>query len=304
MSLTCVHARGNVDSDGEVYLDEEERSLDSTQNTMATIPKAPDAADLKHRWSQPSADSFQVRGLHYLQDRKKVPSSMTLLKARGADFIQTDKFGPAHIAGHFPSILGGRLRDLPTLIFNIRMPFGNLVMYFEIPYRFLSLMKHFHDPLKSQSFDDLKKIMAGFTRPEDRAFCNFITGDNEYRDAHLKLIPRVMEGNIIVRKLVHGKPVIIGKKLPLDYFYMPPDPTNKLAEYLEIDLDTGSSSLHAQNIISICKRFMTGVTVDLGWLIEGKSMDFLPECMLGAIRLHRIDPDKCPEIHVECPLVK
>lgn len=298
MSLTCVHTRGSIGSNGEVYLD------DSNHNGMVTIPKSPDASDLKHRWSEPSSETFEVRGLNYLQDRKKVSSSMSLMKARGADFIQTDKFGPSRIVEHFPSIFGGRLRDIPTLIFNIRMPFGNLVMYFEIPNRFLSLMNHFYDPLKSLSSNDLKNIMAGFTKPEDRAFCNFIIGDNEFRDSHLKIIPRVIEGNFLVRKLVHGKPVIIGRKLPVGYFYKAPDPSNKLAEYLEIDLDTGSSSIHAQNIISICKRFMTGVTVDIGWLIEGKSIDVLPECMLGAIRLHRIDPDKCPEVHVECPLEK
>ena len=299
MSFTCSHISGNIGTDGEVYLDEQEKRLDSSVEITATIPEAPEATDLKHRWSESDSRTFQVRGLQYLKDRKKVPSSMPLMKARGADFIQTDKFGPSHIVKHFPSILAGRLRETPTLIFNIRMPFGNLAMYFEIPRRFLSLIKDFHDPFKSHSLEDLKQIIAGFTRPEDRAFCNFIIGENEYKEAHLKIIPKVIEGNILVRKLVHGKPVIIGEKLPVEYLYMAPDPPHGLAEYLEVDLDTGSSSLHAQNIISICKRFMTGVTVDIGWLIEGKSIDLLPECMLGAIRLHRIDPDKCPQIHVE-----
>jgi Protein ENHANCED DISEASE RESISTANCE 2, C-terminal len=38
------------------------------------------------------------------------------------------------------------------------------------------------------------------------------------------------------------------------------------------------------------------LTVDIGFVIEGKKPSDLPEEMMGAIRVHEIDPIKAPTI--------
>lgn len=293
-----VHATGTLNSEGEVCLDEKKKYNQEITNIIPTIPQAYDTINQQHRWSEPSGSSFHVRGLGYMRDRLKVASKETIMKVRGADFLLTDQFGPAQVAKMFPSILDGHLREKPTIIFNFRMPFGNLCIYFEIPIRFVDVLRYAYDPEAPTSSDDQRKLMNQFLSPEDIALASFFMGNNEYKNVRLKLIPRVIEGNILVRKLLQGKPVVIGNRLQVDYFYQACEPSKGLSEYLEIDFDTGSSSIFAQNIVSVCKRFMSSVTVDIGWLIECSSKETLPECILGSIRLHRLDPKLCPCLHV------
>ena len=46
----------------------------------------------------------------------------------------------------------------------------------------------------------------------------FFGDDDDFRDDHFKLIPRVVEGNFIVRNAVGTKPTILGRKLKQHYF--------------------------------------------------------------------------------------
>ncbi len=120
-------------------------------------------------------------------------------------------------------------------------------------------------------------------------------GDTEYKNDRLKLIPYVSDGPWIVRNMVTGKPAIIGRKLPVSYRYTPADGTG-CAEFLECELDVGNSSATAKRIVSVCRRYMSALTVDIGYVIEGKVDEHLPEQMLGAIRIHGIDPLKAPKL--------
>lgn len=104
------------------------------------------------------------------------------------------------------------------------------------------------------------------------------------------MIPYIPEGPWVVRNLVSGKPAIIGNKLPVTYTYVPASDGH--AEYLEADLDVGSSSATAKRIVSMCRRYMNLLTVDIGLVIQGNCKEELPEQMLGSIRLHCVDAKK------------
>ncbi len=119
---------------------------------------------------------------------------------------------------------------------------------------------------------------------------NFIMGDDAYRNSKLKLIPKVVDGNIIVRKLVYGKPVIIGKKLPISYAYEPANPSKGKAEYWEMDLDVGSSSVRGQKVVGLCKKYVTSMTLDMAFLIECDCEKELPERVFACSRIHHLDP--------------
>jgi hypothetical protein len=62
-------------------------------------------------------------------------------------------------------------------------------------------------------------------------------------------------------------------------------------------LDIGNSTKAAQKIVCVCRCYMTALTVDVGFVIEGKTPDELPEEMMGAIRIHHLDSIKAPTIH-------
>ena len=119
-------------------------------------------------------------------------------------------------------------------------------------------------------------------------------GDDKYKNERLKLIPYVAEGPWVVRNLVTGKPALIGKKLPVTYKYTPQQGSKQ--DFLECDLDIGNSSATAKRIVSVCRRYMSALTVDVGFVIQGNNNDELPEEMMGSIRIHQLDPIKAHRI--------
>lgn len=189
----------------------------------------------------------------------------------------------------FPSLnrldgaLGGNLRHVPSLLIRLTFPWGLLIQYYEVPTQLLPFMRGD----KSASMDDL-------TRPEI-TLAKWLLGDDKYKTDRLKLIPNVAEGPWIVRNLVAGKPSIIGKKVPITYNYVPKEGWRQ--DFLECNLDIGNSTKTAQKIVSVCRRYMTALTVDIGFVIEGKTPDELPEEMMGAIRIHHVDSIYAPTIH-------
>ena len=90
-----------------------------------TFHKFPDGAAIgthHNRWSSPPSEKFHVRGPTYLKDKAKVPSAKYLFPCRGCDLFLTDN-APVNV-GRNRSILGGKLRDVPTFIINYRLPWG------------------------------------------------------------------------------------------------------------------------------------------------------------------------------------
>lgn len=164
----------------------------------------------------------------------------------------------------------------------LTFPWGLLVQYYEIPSHLVGFMR----PGENPSIDGLS--------PAEKALAMWLAGDTAYRNERLKLISYVPEGPWIVRNMVTGKPAIIGNKLPVKYRYHPRDGAKR--DFLECELDIGSSSATARRIVSVCRRYMSALAVDIGFVIEGKTSEELPEEMMGAIRIHEVDPLKAPTI--------
>jgi hypothetical protein len=204
-------------------------------------------------------------------------------------------------------LLNGNLRKVPTFIVNFRFSWGILVLYFEIPTKFLPFLRAsgHRSSISSSS-------MLGFNNAEKR-LCKFLMSSQESMAESLKLIPNIEEGPWIVRKLVTNTPVIIGKKVKCQKFCHLVDETNAprknttktkdliddaaSADYIEIDLDIGESiKPRAKQIVSVCRSHMQHLTIDFGLVIEGKTPEDLPEQMLCAIRLHKLDSVKAQRL--------
>jgi hypothetical protein len=91
----------------------------------------------------------------------------------------------------------------------------------------------------------------------------------------------------VVKKVVGGKPAIIGRQLPVTYVYQPPE--KGLCEYLEADLDIVSSAA-ARNMLVVVRSYTQVLTVDLGFVVQGNRAEELPEQMMLGLRLHGLDP--------------
>jgi hypothetical protein len=254
-----------------------------TANTFEKFPDGSPIGSHLNCWSSPAASNFQVRGADYLTDREKTPSDDFLLPCRGCDLFLTDN--PPLNIGRNSQILGGQVRDRPTFIINYRLPWGVFVSFHEIPNKYLPFLqrKHGHGD-NSRPLPSLSNMSPG-----ERTLCNFFLSDPEEKNNVLKIVPIVVEGPWVCKRVVGGKPAIVGQKLPISYTYQPPQPDLGFAEYLEADLDIVSSAA-ARNILAVVRSYTQALTIDLGFVIQGNTKEELPEQMMLGLRLHGLDP--------------
>jgi hypothetical protein len=151
-----------------------------------------------------------------------------------------------------------------------------------------------HDTTTNGDTPPLDASLTKCFSPPELALAKWFAGDTEYKNDRLKLIAYVPEGPWIVRNMVTGRPAIIGKKLPVSYQYTPRQPSR--SEFLTCDLDIGSSKPAAKRIVSVCRRYMSALSVDIGFVVEGTCKEDLPEEMFGGIRIHQPDPIRSPTI--------
>lgn len=174
-------------------------------------------------------------------------------------------------------ILGGLLHAKPTLLVNFRFPWGHLILYFELPPKLAPYMNNATAPPMDPSLTAAERTLA-----------QWLLGDQDYKNERLKLIPYVAEGPWVVRNMVTGRPAVIGKKLPVTYATQ--------GHVLECTLDIGSSSATAKRIVSVCRRYMGALTVDIGFVIQAEEANELPEQMMGSVRVHKADPLKADKL--------
>jgi hypothetical protein len=218
-------------------------------------------------WSQPNANIFRVRGPTYLKDKIKIQSDACPLTCRGVDVWMTDN-PQRHIARH-PSVLGGKLGDEDTFMVNFLLPFGNFVAYFSIP------------PLNK------------FPKKLRNVWSKFLKGDQQYRDARLKLLPVVVDGPWIVKAAVGPgtAPALLGKVIPLQYFFRDPDRTRK--GVYEVDVIITASTI-AKGILSVVKGHTKSISIAFAFIIEAAEQEELPETVLCSFQVHSLHLEDCP----------
>lgn len=232
------------------------------------LPRYPDN-DGTSCWSQPEANMFHVRGPTYLKDRIKQPSGPTPLTCRGVDVWMTDN--PERNIARHPAMLGGALGKEDTFLVNFLLPFCNFVAYFSIPPK---------EKFPAKLYD---------------VWTKFRQGDQQYRDARLKLLPVVSEGPWIVKAAVGpGKsPALLGKVIPLQYFFREPTCTQK--GVYEVDVIITASSI-AKGILSVVKGHTQSVSIAFAFIIEGTTEEELPETVLCSFQMHSLHLEECPEL--------
>lgn len=214
-------------------------------------------------WASPPGDNFMVRGPEYLMTKVKIPAGEYLLKPLGFDWIKSStKVGEVLknpnsrvrkvIDNEFPT------GDKPFVwAFNLQVP-------------------------SKDNYSAVAYFVATEPIPEGSLMDQFLKGDDGFRNLRLKLIANIVKGPWIVRKAVGEQAVcIIGRALSCKYC---------LGEnFLEVDVDIGSSMV-ASAIVHLAFGYITMLTVDLAFLIEGQAESELPERLLGAFRFSDLSP--------------
>jgi hypothetical protein len=279
-----VSPKSSISVDGKSFVTESEL-MEGEEDPLIKSPmdKFPEGAKLGSHlncWSMPDHERFMVRGPKYLEDKVKIKSGEFLFPARGVDLFLTDDC-PEHI-GTNSGILGGALREKPTMLINFRLPWGVFISYFEIPERFIPFVRKRYEFDYDGPVPDINKMSPG-----ERCAARFLQADQATKNKVLKIVPVVVEGPWVVKSVVGGKPAIIVNKLPVNWIYEKASPGKAL--YLEADLDIVSSSA-ARGILSVTRSHTQVLTLDLGFVVQGNKQDELPEQMLVGVRNHGIDP--------------
>ena len=246
-------------------------------------------------WSEIFAHNFMVRGMNYLNDNKKVCSESSLFQLLTVDLACSNAPNFHGLCSHPNERIQQALqkekvtgvKQLPSFVFAVNLcvpaaasttPTGttpvrspnktkstncyHLVVYFGI--------------------EDLSIITTNHQSTAIGRLCHqFFFGDcDKFRDATFKLIPRITEGNFVVRKAVGSKPSILGKKLRQYYI--------RTDRFMELIVDIGSDSV-ATRIVKLALGYAKSLTVDMMFVLEGATDDTLPERILGGVRVKEID---------------
>lgn len=226
-------------------------------------------------WAEAPATHYHVRGATYLQDRKKVASDEALFSLLTVDIVQTADNNPilAGLCNHPDERIQRALRleketgvkELPEFVWAINLavpgpPFYHIMMYF--------------------GCDDMEALRDTST-PLGRLTKPFFFGtSDEFRDNTFKLVPKVVEGNFVVRKAVGTKPAILGRKLKQHYIRHP--------RFLELIVDISSDNI-AKSVVGLSMGYAKQLVTDMMFVLEGDTEDTLPERMLAGARMKNLD---------------
>ncbi|XP_008799443.2 protein ENHANCED DISEASE RESISTANCE 2-like [Phoenix dactylifera] len=215
-------------------------------------------------WASPPGDLFALRSRHYFSRRLKTPSGNWLLKPAGVDWLRS--------TSRLDNVLGrpdnrvaaalcraqalGLSRKAFLFAVNLQVPgreCHSAVFYFTA-----------EDPV-----------------PPGSLFYRFVHGDDAFRNARFKIVNRIVDGPWIVKAAVGNYAAcLLGKALTCSY--------HRGENYLEIDVDIGSSAI-ANAILHLALGYVTAVTIDMGFLVEAQAEEELPERLIGAVRVARME---------------
>ncbi|XP_015581051.1 protein ENHANCED DISEASE RESISTANCE 2 isoform X2 [Ricinus communis] len=219
--------------------------------------------DCPNGWASPPGDTFMVRGPDYLTTKVKIPAGDYLLKPIGFDWIKSStKIGEVlkNPNSRVRKVIDDQFQtgDKPFVwAFNLQVP-------------------------SKDNFSAVAYFVATEPVTEGTLMDQFLKGDDAFRNSRLKLIANIVKGPWIVRKAVGEQAVcIIGRALTCKYCVA--------EDFIEVDVDIGSSVV-ASAIVHLAFGYITMLTVDIAFVIEGQTESELPEKLLGAFRFSDLNP--------------
>lgn len=264
-------------------------------------------------WSDTPASAFSVRGPTYGRDRIKQPSDDAVFTLLTVDVVQVDR-APLqqglclHPTERIQRALQ-RERDamaagqpippkdsLPAFVFCVN---------YIVPGGTVSSSSTGDSNNNNNSTDTFFHWAAYFgtdhvaalrdtTTPLGRLTEPFFFGDlndpdtNAFRNQSFKLIPRIVQGNFMVRKAVGSKPALLGRKLQLSYRRDETSTCHALPRFFEVMVDIGSDPV-ADRIVKLALGGAKSLVVDMMFLLEGTDETKLPERILGGARMEYLD---------------
>lgn len=240
------------------------------------------------------ASAFKVRSLDYMRSGKKQPSNSSIYKLLGVDMF-TFEHKVYHIAQHVElpevsSMAGNHLGIPLLLIINLQLPMYSPSLFGRNDGPGHSLIYYFGLPEGWSPEQVGNSAALGLLQ-------RFISDGTEFdgqrtRD-RLKLIPRIVNveewasksrlsgAEVRLLKNYNGKPILTR---PQQKFFSAQDNS-----YFEIDLDVHSFAYIARRAYYGYIDRLSPVVFENAFVLQGNRKEELPEVILGAVRVFRVD---------------
>jgi len=234
-------------------------------------------------WSEPSAEQYNVRSKGYMSNGIKELSEKSAFRLITVDLINTKTPIYTGMCSHPGERIQLALeqerktgiRELPEFVFAINLCLPGETIYHAV----------FYYGIDKTTLDEIKQGRTAF----GRIMKKFIFGNSDsYRNKTFKLIPRIVEGNYMVRKGVGSRPAVMGKKIK--QYFMRGGAVNGEGDdrYFEIIVDIASDPI-AKRITKLCLGFIKTIVVDMMFALEGYDESTLPERIFGGATIRNID---------------
>lgn len=261
-------------------------SLDNSEQVQ-TIPEDGPAAEFQQfssnpsplrskAWAEPRAEEYHVRSKNYMTNgRIKEPSQKSAFKLIAVDLINSETPIYTGMCSHPGERVQLALekerqtgvKELPEFVFAVNLCIPGNVIYHAV----------FYYGINKATMDEIQNCQTAF----GRIMKKFIFGDSDdFRNRTFKLIPRIVEGNYMVRKGVGTKPAILGKKIKQCYV--------KTDRYFEIIVDIASDPV-AKRITKLCLGYIKTIVVEMMFALEGYDESTLPERIFGGATIKNLD---------------
>ncbi|KAK4797991.1 hypothetical protein SAY86_030317 [Trapa natans] len=222
-------------------------------------------------WASPPGNLFPVRSEQYLTKRVKSPSEDCLLSLVGVDWLKS--------SARIDNVLGRRDNRVALALRKAQAAGASGQSFI------------FAINLQLPAKEHLSQVFYFATEesiPVGSLLHRFINGSDSFRNSRFKIVNNIVKGPWIVKKAVgkHGT-CLIGNALTCSY--------HRGEKYLEIDVDVGSWKL-AKTMFHLVLGHVTRVSIDMGFLVEGKTEEELPERLIGAVRLSHLDTSSAEDI--------
>ena len=244
-------------------------------------------------WSSMPGSTFAVRGSTYMTDNVKHPSANSLFSLLAVDIVRATSELPRNSVCLHPEErvqralareASGEEGEAVPFVFavNLCMPSGNSTSSGN-GIAMAGSRSGSGNLSRSGSIDSANSTtsaepihLVAFFAIDD---LSVIDGSNSTPEA-FKLLPRIAEGNAVVKKAVGSKPAIMGRKLKQTYV--------RNRRFMEVIIDVKSSTV-ATKIVKLSLSYAKTLVVDMAFVLEGKDSDVLPERIIGSVRLKNVD---------------
>ncbi|CAM6085598.1 unnamed protein product [Calypogeia fissa] len=215
-------------------------------------------------WSSPPGYFFQVRGEDYLTSKMKVPGGDTLLQPVAFDWIKSSN-------GRIDAVLQDSHNRITKAINNGCLTKDQVIWAFNVQVP------------SSEHYSFIAYYISSSPHCESSLIDRFVQGNDEFKNSRLKLIASIVKGPWAVKSAVGDHAIcLLGRSLTCRYI--------QGERFIEVDVDLGSSIV-ANAIVHLAITYVKTLTVDLAFLIEGRTKEELPEKILGTIRFSHLDLD-------------